>query len=570
VSSGPVHYELYVRRKPNAPWTLDCASEDRARLIETAQELLDERRAVAVRVSKEVMQADGGFHSFVVHTGGEPDPKGPVKAPRPRAGPPCAGPVDLYTAHAREKIARLLDGWLRREGVTAFELLHRPDLAEALEASGEDLQHALQKIAVPEAQHAGVSTHDMLRAFQKLSDAAIERVIRDGRRKSFPYVAADFAGVAAKYVDHPEGRYLLGGGVAEHLASAATWRAKVARLVDLAEQAPSVGRTRAFALAVLEQPLAEILGARGAVSDLVGAELDLGGAAAVLTRLAAAPECEALSRRDPAFGRLVPPITGDGERLARLLVLDAFENVRSAMARRVVDDLCGPRRLRPDDAEGEIELLRALALALTAAAGRLLPIEDVQAAFIERSKRLVAADFVEAHLAGCSTALGEAQALVRLAENVAGQINKRACARWLSAVLCSLRFEREMRGAPEPPTHRLAALASLQRTLNASHIAEPDLGVLSGRIGEVGGLVEADCGMAHALGRSPAPVIQRLTALLRLASGEAAPLGPAAERARAEALRMLRDPASRRELAGKAEGLQALRGLMGAAGLAAA
>ena len=36
-----------------------------------------------------------------------------------------------------------------RQGIPAYELLHRPDLAEKLEASGVELQHAIQKVAVP-------------------------------------------------------------------------------------------------------------------------------------------------------------------------------------------------------------------------------------------------------------------------------------------------------------------------------------------------------------------------------------------------------------------------------------
>ncbi|MFX8887359.1 hypothetical protein ABTM83_20160, partial [Acinetobacter baumannii] len=83
----------------------------------------------------------------------------------------------------------------------------------------------------------------------------------------------------------------------------------------------------------------------------------------------------------------------------------------------------GPRRLRPSDPDGEIDILRALAMALTASAPKLLPLEDVQAAFVERSKALVGSDFVSAYLAGRPTAVAEVEALIRLAENVTGAIN---------------------------------------------------------------------------------------------------------------------------------------------------
>ena len=60
----------------------------------------------------------------------------------------------------------------------------------------------------------------------------------------------------------------------------------------------------------------------------------------------------------------------------------------------VLRELMGPRRLRPADAPGEIDILRTLAMSLTATAGRLLTLEEVQTAFTERSKSLVTADFV--------------------------------------------------------------------------------------------------------------------------------------------------------------------------------
>jgi len=57
--------------------------------------------------------------------------------------------------------------------------------------------------------------------------------------------------------------------------------------------------------------------------------------------------------------------------------------------------------------------------------------------------------------------------------------------------------------------------------------------------------------------------------LLRLAAGETAPLGPAADRAKSEAVRLFRAPESRAVLAAAPETLAPLRGLMKAAGLAA-
>ncbi|WP_262423464.1 hypothetical protein [Brevundimonas denitrificans] len=103
-------------------------------------------------------------------------------------------------------------------------------------------------------------------------------------------------------------------------------------------------------------------------------------------------------------------------------------------------------------------------MALTATTGRLLSLEEVQDAFVQRSKALVTADFVGTYAASCKSAVDEAAALVRLCENVTGAANKRAAGRWLSACVGALRFETEQRGGPPNlAAQRLAALAVLQK-----------------------------------------------------------------------------------------------------------
>lgn len=550
--AGPVHFELYVRRTPSSPWLLECAMEDRAKLNETADELMEEGRAAAVRATKETFDSETGqFSSVTLFSRGHIETKGQSRTPLEDRGPICVTPQDLYTLHAREKIGRLLDGWLKRKGVTAFELLHRADLLELLEASGVEVQHALQKVAIPEAPARGVSVHEMIRQLQGLTDRAIARVRKDS--KSFPALTPKTFAAKAEGLVSGEPLYMLGGGIARALAEASGWRAKIGVLVALAEAAPAEGRARTMALAALEAPLAEILGAAAGVSDLFDTTLDLGGALAALTCLAAPREAQAVRATDASAARTLPLLTAEAQRLSALMALDAFEGVRSAIGRRVLAELNGPRRLRPDDAEGEILLLRALAMVLTAAAGRLLPLEDVQAAFVERSKRLVAADFVECFVKAAlardgADPLAETRALVRLAENVAGPMNKRAAARWLSGALFALRFETDLRAGREGPSTRLSALADLYRSLDAARLPEAELAALRARIGEAGGWVEGDAHLCALLAASSASTPTRCLALASLAMGESAPPGPAADRAAAELLKLMRDPQARTTL----------------------
>lgn len=571
MSQNPVHFELFIRRKVNAPWTLELATEDRARAIAAAEEMLADNRAAAVKVTKELLNPDTReFSSVTLLAKGAVEARRPKKEADPANGPLCVSPQDLYSVHARERIGRLLEGWLRRKRVTPFELLHRPDLVEELDASGIEIQHAVQKIAIPEAQARGLSTHEVIRTFQALVDRAVERLIGDGRKKAFPTIdRTGFAEAVESMGDDPDRNYRLGGAVARFLADAPAWGDKVARVLDLADSAPQAGRARGVALQVLEQPLSEIVGVKDGLADLIGPDADLGQCLAAMARIAADAEIQMLERFDKTMGVHLPPLSGEAARLSAWLQRDAFEAVRVSLLRRIVLELKGPRRLRPASPEGEIDILRALAMALTACAPKLLSLDDVQEAFIERSKGLVGGDFVTAYLEGRESVAAEVRALIRLAENVAGPVNKRAASRWVVAAVGALRFEKELRDASVSPMARLHTLASLQRAVRKAAFDPADTELCLAKLGEIGAMVETDSRVLQSIARSEGPAANRLLALLKLANGEAGPTGLVAERARAEAFKMLRSPDIRVALAERPETLETIRSLMTTVGLAA-
>ena len=560
-----VHYELFVRRTRTDSWSLDMATEDRALALATAEQMMKAGRVAAVRVCKESMDEDTReFQSISILNLGIAEVAKTVKA-RETFEPLCIAPQDLYSVHARDRIGRLLEAWLERRGATAFELLHRPDLVEDLERSGNDLQHAIQKVAVPEAQARGLSVHELIRTFQSLVERSIQRILKDARKGAMPDVDKEgFAAAAQRVANHPERAYLLGVGVAVSIAPGRSWSEKIVRLLDLAEAAPPAGPARALALAVIEQPLAEILGSRMGLDEVIGRDLDLGGRLAAMTRLAASEPVEALMRAQPRVAAMMPSLAPAAQRLAKWLASEDFESARVAIAKRVVRDLTGPKRLRPSDAEGEIELLRALAMALTAAAGQgaLIPMEDVQEAFVTRSRNLVTAEFVEDYLEKSATARHEAESLIWLVENVIGGANKRQAARYLSACVAGLRFETEIRSDPEGPATRLAALAGLQKACARGGLSPEDYAPIQAKIGDVGGMVEADSRLVFQLARANTSAVRRVMLLLQLAMGETGPLGPAADRAKAEALKLVRQDDIRQELAAAPEEMRQVRELM--------
>lgn len=565
-----VHYEVFGRKKPGAGWVLEMATEDRAAAVRTAEGLIANDGFAAAKVTKETLDEETReFATVSILNLGAPE-LGRKKEAKKEFEPLCVQPQDLYTLHARERIGRLLEEWLERHRATPFELLHRPDLAEELEASSGDLQHAVQKISVPEATERGFSVHELMRTYFGLIERTLERLMRDGRKGALPDLSREsFASAARRTVTEPDPSYYLGAGVAGAIASAESWSEKVTRLLDLADEAPATGPARTLAMTVLEQPLAEILGVKPGLEDLIGSGLDMGGQLAALTRLTACEAVDMLVRHDAKLAKVMPPLGPAAERLGRWLAAEAFEEVRTGLGKRILRELNGPRRLRPDDAIAEIELLRALAMSLTAAAGRLLPLEDVQAAFSARSKMLVTGDFVDAYLGRGRNAFEEAQALIWLAENVIGAANKRVASRWIAGVVGALRFETEFRNAEETAAARLGKLAALQRQVGRCGLAPEDSATVQGRLGELGGLIEGEAKLAASLARAKAPPLHRLTVLLRLAAGESAPLGPAADRARAEALKLVRLPETRTALTEAPDQVEAVRTLLQQAGLAA-
>lgn len=570
--AGVVHYEVYVRKTAPAPWSLLMATEDRKHATETAEDLLADNRAAAVRVTKETLDPDTmEFTSVTVLTRGAPEVQRKRLVSEESRGPTCAGPQDFYAPHARELIARSLEDWLARQGLTAFELLHRPDLAELLEASGVELQHAIQKVAVPESQATGQPVHDLIRHYQKLSEQVIERVLAMGRRGKIPDLAEkSLAEVAQKLSGSADRAFIIGAAISHALKGVRGARARVETLMNLLDRAPAEGPPRALVLVAAEQLLSEIFASRTNLAQVLGPSLDQGGSLAAVVRMAAPREIAALIAHDARLAIQIPVVDGPAERLGQRLQAGEFPLLAAALARMVLRELMSPRRLRPSDAAGEIDILRTLATSLTAAAGRLLTLDEVQNAFTERSKSLVTADFVAAYAADCPTVLAEAEALSRLCENVTGSASKRSAARWMLACVSSLRFESELRQSPHSAAQKLLTLAALQRSARVAGLSETDESQITAAIGVVGGVIEAEARITAQLARSPAPAPQKLSALLRLAAGETAPLGPAADRAKAEAVRLLRAPDTRAALGQTPQALGTLKTLMQAAGLAAA
>lgn len=574
MTDRPVHYELFIRRTVKTSWTLDMASESRETILATAEERF-KAGCAAVKVTKETFDPETGeFRSNkVMEKGIAVEIKKPLVIRETDAV--CTSPNDLYTASAREKIGRLLEDWLRRFDATPFELLHSPVLAEKLDASGNDLLHVAQKLSVPESQDTGVPLHELMRRWQGLFDRACARVIQDGRKNLFPKLTADnFVATVDSLRERQDRAYILGGALATLLSTAKGPAAKLGHLLSLGEALAGVMRDRAaqdmaWAMHVIEMPVVEIFSGRGSLSDLTGAELDLGNSLSVLTQLAAGEEVEMIARNDARVRRIMPPLSGTLAGYNRLIHGGHLPQLALAISRRCLAELKGTRRLCPRDAVGEIETLRALALCMTAAGRDEGQREDIKAAFMERSRRLTSADFVTALMEGAKSAMDEVERLIWLCENMVGTASKRQAAAWLATFVGQHKFEMYMRESFDAPSHRLQSLAKLQGRIRAAQLVDKDGDDICAKLGHIGALIAADVKLMAQIQRSPASPVQKLAMLTGFAAGQTAPLGPLAEEAKGMAMKLLRDPQVRQALMGQPQVLAALRPMMQAAGLAA-
>jgi hypothetical protein len=573
MSHRPVHYELFSRRTPQASWVLEMASESRETVTQTAEDMLKDGRA-AVRVTKEMLDPESGEYSSVTVL--EKGIAAPVKKLKlaPATDTVCASPQDLYSAIAREKVARLLEDWLKMQSVTAFELLHRPDLAERLEASGSELLHVVQKLSVPESHETGQDLHELMRRWSALFDKACTRLIQDGRKNLFPTLTPDNCiDLIQKLQDHPERAYIFGGALAGAMKGQKRPAVKLETLLIYAGLINAWLEGHAvcvWALQVIEGPVVEIFSARASLNDVLGEDIDLGGAMTIMTRLAAGREVEMIARADARVARLIPPLTGVLGGYHDLILSGRLPHLSYHISKRLMQELKSPRRLRPSDPMGEIEVLRVLALCMTAAGKDETQRDDITEAFVERSKKLVSADFVTSLLESAETPAEEADRLIWLCENMVGTANKRQAARWLSQIVSGGKFERHMREGAQSAGQRLLALAQMQGRVTAAALVDQDGEAITQKLGLIGSQIATDVKLLAHILRGGASAVQKFSMLLSFAAGQSAPLGPLSELAKAEVMKMMRDPAMRSGLSAQPQILATLKPMMQAAGVLAA
>jgi len=397
-------------------WTVIRVHDGQADAIADAQASLKQRRdALAVRVIRSWLRADGQSTEKEVFAKKQDNPGKPVHVAAIDEAPWCAGLDDLYALPARRTLGRLLRSYLDSVFLTPTELLHSHRALKPLLAHDTLLPAALDRVATLQAQSAEAppGTDARLRKEElfRLADqvsARAKRLADDGRLPECDgeNLAGLMAGIA-RVAAPEECPFLVRGALAAYLGLATNWDAKLDRLLALfTPDLPPEGA------AILDEILAEVLDAASVLHELLGPQPDLGAALGTIARLAAGKMRE-LPR---------PPI-GPMAQIDALLAAGRVPICRSVLVERVRRELKSGRRLG-GNGNGEGAAFAALFALLHDGQGTVPEGLEMLEAILDRASRVFAPPDQPADphqtLNGLAGLLAEAKARIRFLAGLAG------------------------------------------------------------------------------------------------------------------------------------------------------
>ena len=523
-----IHYEIFARQGSKGGWRMFEVRSERDSALELAKELMADGRATGVKVVKETFNDDSGeYLTLKIFEDGHNQFKSvPAQEDMPNALP-CFKPDDLYSYHARATMTRLLADYLARNRLTVTELSHRADALEKLEATGTVLQHAIQRVAVAQAASTTRPVQQIVKSLIELTNAAMQRVYRDGRKGAFARVEADgFNALAAKLSNEVDGPYLLNGALALYLRESKGWDEKLLRLLTVIERADGAGKP--LLLCSIDAIVAEILSGSAALHELIGSHENFGAQLSALADL---------------FLGIEP----QGERagliaLTRHFAADDLPEARTAIAARLMAEFKSVKRLSPNSLFEEFQTLRRIADRLVRGIGKYLSHDDLVAAVTLRSRRLVTHETLGEHIGDAATPEEKFVRLMFVEENIVGAENKRKLATFIVPLVTSPAFESHFQNQKVAVLSRLRALAALQSRVRRSGLQEDQRREIECLLDKLGCEVEARCKVLETLIANAASPVERARALLALCTAEVFTEGRLAAKARELVLAQLAKP----------------------------
>ncbi|MDM7985124.1 MAG: hypothetical protein QUV02_11800 [Maricaulis sp.] len=530
--SKELHFEIFLKKNRKSGWALHDALKDRDDAIRKAHGLLREFKDGSVRVTKEKFdEAERKFRSVAIFEGGQDRYKIETENDA-KASLPCLTPDDLSKPHARDTIRRSLTGWFERNKAIPMELLHRPDLVETLEASGTELQHAVQKIAVASAQDSDADVQTFVKQLNDLVQKGLKRIYkdqRDGRIPEYPK-GKPFAEVAADIHASDSRAYTLRGAMADALKDKRSYGDKLDALLDMSEHLPEEEKAREFARTEVDGYLTDVIGFDAGRDALLGKCNDLGETVERLICLYDGdPHADAMS--------LAP---SGARRMAKRIAAGELDECRSTIAQQLLKELERPKRLRPKSVREEVRLARELAQKLVTCAGQDLPLEQMSKAFTARSARLLQPETIDELLRFSNDANEEIERLLGLEENIVGDANKRKLAGYVRTALGSNKTDQYFVRGEGRPLERMSLMTSLQTRILRSKFCEEDKMDLAQMIDQLGMKIIDDTKILNAVEAGPQPALDKAAGLLKLATAGALPVGECRNDAQARALRQIK------------------------------
>ncbi|NWH09097.1 MAG: hypothetical protein HXY22_10730 [Alphaproteobacteria bacterium] len=553
-----VHYEIALSDSARRHWRVIEVLGERSEAIARAKFLLEDGAAPSIRVTRVARDpAEETFDELTIleEMAKRVKPRASAPADSAPAALPCLAPEELFGDKARETIARLLAEPLARWKLTAFELIHRADALQRLEATGTLYQHALQKMAVAQAHSTGIPVARIVKNLNTLCLAAMHRLYRDERAGLFPALDLPALHTHAEALHPaPAGDYRLGGAIAKYLGAASDWAARHARALDACALEGEAGDAIRRGL---DAYFREVAATEAIDPFLPGLDGGLGNRLLALVTILS--------------GRGFTPLA---QRLADALSAGHLPRAREAMAARLVDDLASLRRLDRDTLEGEIKSMRILASAISKLDPALIERDVIEAAFNARSRRLAAADSVYEFMAPGQGALERIERLMILSENLVGTENKRKLAGYALPLLTGHQIERQIDSLRAAPIARLQRLARLEGRILRSGIPEPERAQLVERLDEMAMKFARSSGVIESIAPRSLPPVPRALALLQFFTARAVTQGSLTQMLRTEISAMLETPgfatSYRRFCAEEAdEGLASFNEALAGAGLGA-
>jgi len=539
--AADTHFEVFLKKNRKAAWVLLEAQDDREAAIRLAHDAFARNKTGSVRVTKEVFDEDERtFRSVPICELGD-DKFASDEKKDGTASLPCLTPEDLSKPHARDTIRRVLTAWFERLQALPMELLHRPDLVEKLEASGTDLQGAVQKVAIASARDSDADVHGYVKQLNELVQMALTRIYQDARSQRLPDYpdSKPFRDIASEIHAADQRAYLLRAAMANRLKSAKKYSDKLDALIDMADKLGAEGPVRDFALAEIDNYAAEVISFDAGMAALLGPCRDLGETLERLTCLFDGdPGAEAIN--------YAPAVC---KRLARSIGKSEMDACRSVVAKRLLTELERPKRLRPSSLTEELRLAREMAQKLVMSPDSLLPTDALIKAFAARSARLLHPETIDELLKHARDPGEEIARLLALEENIVGDANKQKLASYVQGLLSSQTILTWYLRGPSQPLERLASLTTHQRRVLKGHYPAREKAELANAIDELGMKIIDESKILNAVEAGDRPALDKATGLLRLATAGALPVGQCSQDAQARALRHLKSAGGSSEAA---------------------